>query len=341
MGKLADRYAWADKVARSYTPMKKQADPAVWSHVREDFVDVACRYFDESRYIPEAIERPQRSFEMSVYQIMQVISALLVAGYKQGRTTPEEVFNERFVLWFLDNSGSPRDFQRLVRRFAVLICEALFPGVSVGEIRDYETPYDRKLITYTPAEMENFRRCGFEMGDEKYRVPYLGVLALAAAAGLDRLDALKVRVGDVTESNGLIAVTVTGSYPRVVPVFRQWSDDLAPLLDGADENDYLLFPDLNENSRYDRTKLPRLLRYHRGNPPTPRYDKLRLTWTSSLIGEGIDYATIAYLAGYLDTSYVAQVAYRLMQANPVPHRTAPLDPFMANRVANLRSGVGL
>ena len=91
--------------------------------------------------------------------------------------------------------------------------------MSVSEIRDYETPYNWKLITYTPAEMENFRRCGFEMGDEKYRVPYLGVLALAAGAGLDRLDALKVRVGDVTESNGLIAVTVTGSYPRVFPVF--------------------------------------------------------------------------------------------------------------------------
>lgn len=128
MGKLVDRYAWADKVARSYTPMKKQADPAVWAHVREDFVVVACRYLDESRYIPEAIDRPQRSFEMSVYQIMQVISALLVAGYKQGRTTPEEVFNERFVLWFLDNSDSPRNFQRLVRRFSALICEALFPG---------------------------------------------------------------------------------------------------------------------------------------------------------------------------------------------------------------------
>ena len=83
------------------------------------------------------------------------------------------------------------------------------------------------------------------------------------------------------------------------------------------------------------------MRYHRGNPPTPRYDKLRLTWTSSLIGEGIGYETIAYLAGYPDTSYVAQVAYRIMQANPVPHRTASLDPFMANRVANLRSGVGL
>ena len=82
----------------------------MWAHVREDFIDIGCRYLDESRYIPEAIDRPQKSFEMSVYQIMQVISALLVAGYKQGRTTPEEVFNERFVLWFLDNSGSRATF---------------------------------------------------------------------------------------------------------------------------------------------------------------------------------------------------------------------------------------
>lgn len=46
---------------------EKQADPAVWARVREDFVDVACRYLDESRYIAEAIDRPQKSFEMSVY----------------------------------------------------------------------------------------------------------------------------------------------------------------------------------------------------------------------------------------------------------------------------------
>lgn len=84
MGKLADRYAWADKVARSCTPMKKKADPEVWVHVRNDFAEIACRYLDESRYIPEAIDRPQKSFEMPIYQIYASYICALGRGLRIG-----------------------------------------------------------------------------------------------------------------------------------------------------------------------------------------------------------------------------------------------------------------
>ena len=76
-----------------------------------------------------------------------------------------------------------------------------------------------------------------------------------------------------------------------------------------------------------------------GGRSLPRFTTLRNTWIAGLINEGLDYETIAYLAGFPNTESVAHAAYRLEQVGPRGPRQAPLDPFMANWVANLRSGV--
>lgn len=339
MGKLADRYAWADKTARNYTPRKTHVNLDVWPHVRDNVADVATRYFDESRCIPDSMNRADISFEPTIYQTMRVIAALMASGYEQGRTTPEEVFNERFILWYLGNAGLTHNIQRTTRKYAILICEELFPGVNLEEIRDFKTPFAKQLPTYTADEIVGFRQVGFEMGSRDQRVPYLGALALTLGAGFNLKDMLAARGSDFAITDGMLTAAVTENYTRIVPVARFWADDLSAFIDNVGPEEYVFYPGIEEHTRRDRLKIPRLTRYYDGKRALPRFTTLRNTWLAGLIHEGLDYETIAYLAGFPNTESVAHAAYRLEQANPRDPQPVPLDPFMANRVANVRSGV--
>ena len=293
MGKLADRYAWADRVARSYTPTKTHVNLDVWSHVRENVVEVATRYFDESRCIPDSMNRADISFEPTVYQTMRVIAALMASGYEQGRTSPEEVFNERFILWYLDNSKITVNLQRTTRKYAILICEELFPGVNLEEIRDFKTPFGKQLPTYTVDEIVEFRQVGFDIRAESRRVPYLGALALTLGAGFNLKDMLAARGADFARTDGILTATVNEDYTRVVPVSRSWADDLVALTEGVGPDEYVFYHGLDESKRRDRLKIPRLARYYKGGSTLPRFTTLRNTWLAGLINEGLDYETIA------------------------------------------------
>lgn len=341
MGKLADRYAWANKVARSYTPTKTHVNLDVWDQIRDNVVEISTRYFEESRCIPDSMNRADISFEPTVYQTMRVIAALMASGYEQGRTTPEEVFNERFILWYLDNSKITVNLQRTTRKYAILICEELFSGVNLEEIRDFKTPSHKRLPTYTSDEVLEFRQVGLEIGPESPRVSYLGALALTLGAGFNLKDMLAARGADFARTDGILTATVTDDYTRVVPVAQSWTDDLLALVDGVGPEEYVFYHGIEEHKRRGRLKIPLLMRHYKGDRGLPRFTTLRNTWLAGLINEGLDYETIAYLAGFPNTESVAHAAYRLEQAGPRDPRQEPLDPFMANRVVNLRSGVGL
>lgn len=213
--------------------------------------------------------------------------------------------------------------------------------MNLEEIRDFKTPYNKQLPTYTSDEVLEFRQVGLEIGRKDHSVPYLGALALALGAGFNLKDMLAARGADFVVTDGILTATVTDDYTRVVPVARSWTDDLLALVDGVNPEEYVFYHGIEEYKRRDRLKIPRLTRHYKGDRGLPRFTTLRNTWLAGLIHEGLDYETIAYLAGFPNTESVAHAVYRLEQAGPRNPRRAPLDPFMANRVANLHSGVGL
>lgn len=185
--------AWANSLtvthgltrsARNCTPKKTHVNLDVWPHVRENVVDIATRYFDESRCIPDTMNRVDISFEPTVYQTMRVIAALMASGYEQGRTTPKEVFNERFILWYLDNSKITVNIKRATRKYAILILRRTLSRCESGGDSGLQDPSVRQLPTYTVDEIVEFRQAGFDIGAESRRVPYLGALALTLGAGV-------------------------------------------------------------------------------------------------------------------------------------------------------------
>lgn len=107
----------------------------VWDHIRDNVVEISPRYFKESRWIPDSMNRADISFEPSIYQTMRVIAVLKASGYEQGRTSPGEVLNERFILWYLNNSGTTVNLQRTTRKYAIIIWEEFFPGVNLESFR--------------------------------------------------------------------------------------------------------------------------------------------------------------------------------------------------------------
>jgi hypothetical protein len=151
---------------------------------------------------------------------------------------------------------------------------------------------------YTPRELEVLRIDVSRQSTPSRERVARSVLALGAGVGLDGRWSMKVRGADIVLVRDVVVVDVCSPAPRVVPVLKEFEDELLELASLAGE-DFLVGGEARTKNKASRA----LARYESG-PGRPRLSgsRARSTWLLRHLILGTRLPELAQAAGFANVS---------------------------------------
>lgn len=213
---------------------------------------------------------------------------------------PEQVFRPNSVGRFMHEvmRRHSKHYQyQTAQRLAILV--AHFSGTAPAR----QTLADAQAShPYTDRQLVTFRSSAARRTTAERRRNAHTLLGLGAGAGLRAEEIAAARVGDIIIDDDNVQVTVTGRYPRTVPVRADWTRSLRTGIDGRP----------GEEFAFTGYRLPgyaaRVIHQFGIDDPgedTPSATRLRATWIVGLLNARVPLDLVLKLAGLAEAVSLA------------------------------------